>query len=155
MVVSGDHPTYRMIIRIGRDSYIAAQRSGRDKITSLNTTLMTRDWLVPFPAFFHFEKQCFYALCREMLNVVGLREMEACTGLSAGQRDGIVKHSHAWNNRAFVFNICTAILIHVTEVLQSEVPDVKERVLNLLSRLEKGGEMVQPSKCSAVLQDSL
>ena len=30
------------------------------------------EWLIPFPGFFHAEKQAMYSVCKEMLDGLGL-----------------------------------------------------------------------------------
>ena len=82
---------------------------------------------------FHVEKQFLYPICREMLYGLGLKEMARKAGLSPGQVDNILKHGHARNNRAVLFNICAAMLIHLTDVVLTECPEVSDQISNILS----------------------
>ena len=59
--------------------------------------------------------------------------MAACSGLSKGQVENILKHIHAKNNCAVLFNICTAMVVHASDIIQVECPDVRDP-FNVLSK---------------------
>ena len=93
------------------------------------------EWLIPFPGFFHIEKQSLYPLCKEMLDGLGLQELARCCGLSDSQVENILQHSHARNNRAVVFSICAALIIHASDIIVSEYPDLIDEI----ERVKRGG----------------
>ena len=47
--------------------------------------LPLHEWLVPYPGFFHAEKQAIYSLCKEMVDGLGVEELASCSGLSKSQ----------------------------------------------------------------------
>lgn len=45
--------------------------------TAIGEGYHLHNWLFPFSGFLHAEKQAMYSLCKEMLDGLGLEEMEA------------------------------------------------------------------------------
>lgn len=68
-----------------------------------------------------------YSLCKEMLDGLGLEEMAGCSGLSKSQVENILGHSHARNNRAVLFNLACAMVIHLTDMLAREDDIIEKR----------------------------
>ncbi|PXF47001.1 hypothetical protein BWQ96_03191 [Gracilariopsis chorda] len=132
VVVSGDQPTYRMLVKIWRQSFLESKRDTAEN--SPTNEVKVHEWLIPFPGFFHVEKQSLYPLCKEMLHGLGLTELSGCCGLSKSQVDNILKHSHARNNRAVVFSICAALVIHTVDLIQAERPELKDSVMEIVNR---------------------
>ena len=131
IIVSGDQPTYKMIVKIWRESYSEGQRNSGSNAEY--GELKVHEWLIPFPGFFHVEKQSLYPLCKEMLHGLGLTELAECAGLSLSQVQNILKHSHARNNRSLLFSICGALIIHTSDLIQAECPDLKDSLQEVLS----------------------
>ena len=126
VVCGGDQPTFKMTVRLWRNSYFEAERNGNAKCPY--GELKVHQWLIPFLGFFQIEKQSLYPLCNEMLHGLGLEEMAACSGLSKSHVENILKHSHARNNCAVLFNICTAMVVHASDIIQAECPDVRDAI---------------------------
>ena len=63
-----------------------------------------------------------------MLDGLGLQELARCCGLSDSQVENIIQHSHARNNRAVVFSICAAVIIHASDIIVSEYPDLLDDI---------------------------
>ena len=61
-----------------------------------------------------------YDLCKEMLDGLGLKEIDGCAVLSRSQVSNIISHSHGRNNRAVLFNLSCAMVVHVTDMLLLE-----------------------------------
>lgn len=72
-----------------------------------------------------------YSLCKEMLDGVGLLEIAACAGLSNSLVSGILKHSHARNNRAVLFNLACAIIVHLSDIVVLEEREIATLVTRL------------------------
>ena len=132
VVVSGDQPTYKMQVNIWRKSL----RESRGGISGVGSSSKTRvqEWLIPFPGFFHVEKQSLYPVCKEIIDCLGLQELAECAGRSRSQVDNILKHSHARNNRSLLFSVCAALIIHTTDMVQAECPDTKDHLEEILRR---------------------
>lgn len=135
IVVSGDQPTYRMLVRIWRKSYLERKNASESNHASFEGGKV-HEWLVPFPGFFHIEKQSLFHLCKEMLHGMGLQELAACSGLSQGHANKILQHSHARNNRAVLFSICAAMMVHCIDLLLTECPDLKDAISMVSSMSE-------------------
>lgn len=150
VVVSGDQPTYRMIVKIWRNSYL--QSVGGSPSESMAEDLRVHEWVIPFPGFFHIEKQSLYPLCKEMLHGIRLEELAACSGFSRSQVDNILKHSHARNNRAVLFNICAAMILHTSDIVQTESPDLKDAVDNVPARSSRNNASAKISRDSTLLR---
>lgn len=109
IVVAGDQPSYKMIVELWLASW-RERREGRSQLQSRHSPsedpslspLPLHEWLIPFPGFFHTEKQSMYSLCKEMLDGIGLSELAECAGLSDAHVNNILKHGHARNNRALL-----------------------------------------------------
>lgn len=143
VIVTGDQPTYRMLVRIWRKSFL---EHGRSNSTSnqMDKGTFIYEWLIPFPGFFHIEKQSLYPLCKEILHGLGLKELAEVSGLSASQLNNISHYSHARNNRAVLFNICAALLLHVIDIVQAENPDLKDSIDTVLAQTcnDMGGSYI-------------
>ncbi|PXF42589.1 hypothetical protein BWQ96_07684 [Gracilariopsis chorda] len=124
VVISGDQPTYRMMFNIWRRSYGEHVQAPDPR----NASIRLHEWMVPFPGFFHVEKQCLYPLCREMLYGLGLNEMALKAGLTNSQAEKILKHSDARNNRSVLFNICAAMIMHTSEIVLADCSDVFDAI---------------------------
>ena len=62
--------------------------------------------------------------------------------------ENILKHGHARNNQSVLFNICAALIIHTTDLVQTECPDLKdeiEKVLLTSSSVETDAETPRAS----------
>ena len=152
VIVSGDQPTYGMIVKIWRTSYLEARKRNDD--TNVDN-LRIHEWLVPFPGFFHIEKQSLYPLCKEILHGLGLEEMARCYGLSKSQIENILHHSHARNNRAVIFSICAALIIHTTDIVLTENPELKDNIESVKKHgdeLATGGRAI-PGKLESCTTD--
>lgn len=89
------------------------------------------EWLIPFPGFFHAKKRAIYSLCKEMLDGLGLQELAACSGLSPSHVDKFLKHSQARNNRSVLFNLASAMIIHLIDLLLVEDGELSAKVASL------------------------
>jgi protein-disulfide isomerase-like protein with CxxC motif len=74
-------------------------------------------WLVPFPGFFHVEKQALYPVGKEILDGLGLQELAAHCGLSSAQVENVIQHSLARNNRKMLFNVACALSLRISDVV--------------------------------------
>ena len=115
-----------MLLTIWRNSL----RESRGRISGDESSSRTRvhEWLKPFPGFFHVENQSLYPVCKEMLDFLGLQELAECSGLSRSQVVNILKHVHARNNHSLHFNVCAALIIYTTDLVQAEFPDMKDKI---------------------------
>ena len=129
IVCGGDQPTFKMIVKLWRKSYFEAERN--ENAECPYGELKVHPWLIPFPGFFHIEKQSLYPVCKELLYGLGLEEMAACSALSKSQVENILKHSHSRNDRAVLFNICAAMVVHASDIIQVEFPDVWDAIDSL------------------------
>lgn len=71
--------------------------------------------------------------------------MAGCCGLSKSQIENILHHSHARNNRAVVFSICAALIIHTTDIVLTESPELKDKIESMKKNgdeLETGGRAI-------------
>lgn len=76
-----------------------------------------------------------------MLDGVGISELAACAGLSDGHVNNILKHSHARNNRAVLFALKCAFVLHVIDKITEEDPALDE-VLRSKLRKETNNKAV-------------
>lgn len=132
-------------------------RSAQGTNGEIPEELPLHEWLIPFPGFFHAEKQALYAICKEMLDGLSLEELAKCAGLSSSIVDKILKLSHARNNRAVLFNLACAMIIHLIEVilldegsLDANLPICTKNGLGNMSLLTKHGVLSHPLKFSNI-----
>ena len=136
VVLAGDQPSYKMFSELWLESWRKSKKN-QSRMTipyteyEKNEALSLHEWLVPYPGFFHAEKQAMYSLCKEMLDGLGLEELAGCTGLSKSQVENILSHSHARNNRAVLFNLACAMIIHLTDILVGEDDDIEKRITRM------------------------
>lgn len=135
VVVAGDQLSYKMIVEMWLSSWRESQNGDFENRAGGTYTLPLHEWLVPFPGFFHAEKQAMYSLCKEMLDGLGLSEFAECVGLSSEHTKNILKHSHSRNNRAFLFSLTCAIIIHASEIVMQEFPNAQRRVSTLFEQM--------------------
>ncbi|PXF42222.1 hypothetical protein BWQ96_08050 [Gracilariopsis chorda] len=58
VVVAGDQPTYKMLVKIWRTSYSDCNRPNPTSIEpAFMNELQVHEWMIPFPGFFHIDKQ--------------------------------------------------------------------------------------------------
>lgn len=131
VIVCGDQPTYRMLVKIWIQSYKENYDKNRVRVSAQPEQIRIHEWLVALSGLFHVEKQSLFSLCKEMLHGMGLKELASCSGLSDSQIDNILKHAHARNNRGLLFSICAAMLIHTSDLLLSESPGVPDSIKNI------------------------
>jgi hypothetical protein len=95
VVVAGDQPTFKVLFDLWRDSRdeergglandgqqfpsICGAVAANSNFNTENVAL--HKWLVPFPGFFHVEKQALYPIAKELLDGLGLQELAAHCGL--------------------------------------------------------------------------
>lgn len=120
IVIGGDQPSYKMFVELWLESW-RKSKYRRDSTQSVVTEPVfdgpeLHEWLIPFPGFFHAEKQAMYSLCKEMLDGLGLEELAGCAGLSNSHVANFMKHSHARNNRAVLFNLACSMIVHLTDL---------------------------------------
>lgn len=125
VILSGDQHSYKMIVEIWLESWRERGNSNRCANTSTGSQTPLHEWLVPFPGFFHAEKQALYSLCKELLHGIGLQELAQCSGLSNTQIRKVLTHSHARDNRAFLFSLTCALVIHSIDIACQESPEVE------------------------------
>lgn len=75
-----------------------------------------------------------YSLCKEMLDGFGLEELAKCAGLSPTMAENILKHSHARNNLAVLFNLACAVIIHLIDITLQEDSSLSSEVARLHKR---------------------
>lgn len=71
------------------------------------------------------------------------------------QPENILKQIHASNNRAVIFNLRGAVIINLTDLVQTELPHVKEKVDELCSddSFARSTHMASRTQnCSVLLQ---
>ena len=124
VAVAGDQPSYKMIVEMWLESWRASKNALSIRTRKSNNSLFLHEWLVPFPGFFHAEKQAMYSICKELLHGVGLHELADCSGLSDAQVRNVLKHSHARDNQAFLFSLTCALVIHTIDIVAQENPQL-------------------------------
>lgn len=139
VVLGGDQPSFKMYGDLWLDSWRKSDNSTNEsqpvgasnEQRAPSRKLKIHEWLVPIPGFFHAEKQAMYSLYKEMLDGVGLQELASCAGLSQSIVSKILKHSHARNNRAVLFNLCCAMILHVIDIVTAEDSVIEKHLKEL------------------------
>ncbi|PXF48450.1 hypothetical protein BWQ96_01619 [Gracilariopsis chorda] len=135
VVFGGDQPSHRMFCKLWAESLSAHRtrtvQGGQDAGADKGTKCPLHEWMIPFPGFFHAEKQAMYALCKEMLDGLGIEELARCAGFSPSILENILKHAHARNNRPVLLNLACAMIIHLVDITLLEDASLSSEVANL------------------------
>lgn len=150
VIASSDQPTYRMIVKIWRNSYLLWVR--RSPSESMAEDLRMHKWVIPFPRLFHIEKRSIFPMWKEMFHGIAMEELAACSGLWSSQSDNILKHSQARNNRAVLFITCAVMILYTSEIVQTEPPDLKDAVENFCVYSSRNNAPLRRSRDSTLLR---
>ena len=115
VVVSGDQPSYEYLVEIWLESW----RKPKHESSRFGEHAL-HEWLIPFRESLHAERQTMYSVYKEMLDGLGLDQLAEFAGLSESQVKMFLSHAHARNNRAVLFDLTCAMIIHLAYMAVAE-----------------------------------